>query len=334
MICHRMDIYRPEETGALVFSLNETGTIVSVFDKAINVRVSDSRLVSIVRHAAAMTPMSLLCPRFLDCEEIQPRVGQRVTFRNGILAAHGWHIDLRGTERFEGRAVIGEPFEMDAQKLGLFEKILNFSGQKDGLLGVTQDGDPRNSFVRKGREIVEKIMSNGRDQVARHLAEFSGLGPGFTPAGDDLIVGFLMGEALACREDRFISGPSSFALLQKAAKGTCDAGRTLIWMALKGRFPRFLCHAAAELSRAETTKQMLAMVTHATRYGHSSGTDALTGLLLYFKTCHRYLHHNRHRVDEPAVVHPSQRPPAKRVAWISGHRPEKQKHAVLLSLRL
>ncbi len=30
----------------------------------------------------------------------------------------------------------------------------------------------------------------------------------------------------------------------------------------------------------------------------------------------------------------SQRPPAKRVAWISGHRPEKQKHAVLRSLQL
>ena len=28
------------------------------------------------------------------------------------------------------------------------------------------------------------------------------MGPGFTPAGDDLIVGFLMGETLARREDR------------------------------------------------------------------------------------------------------------------------------------
>jgi hypothetical protein len=74
-----MDIFRPEETGALVFSLDESGTIVSVFDKAINIRVSDRRLVSIVRHAAAMTPMSVLCPRLLDRGE-SFGIGQRVSF--------------------------------------------------------------------------------------------------------------------------------------------------------------------------------------------------------------------------------------------------------------
>ena len=306
MTCRRMDIYRPEETGALVFGLEEAGTIVSAFDKAINVRVSDRRLVSIVRHPSTMTPMSLLCPRLLDCEEIRPRVGQRVTLGNGILATEGWHIDTRGTERFEGRPVADKPFGMDKKRLDLFEKVLHFSGQKDGLLGITQNGQPRNSFVRKGREVVEKIMSGGKARIARHLAEFTGLGPGFTPAGDDLIVGFLMGETLARREDRLMPDPSSFTLLLKAAQGTCDAGRTLIWMALEGRFPRFLCRAATGLSRAETTKEMLAMVTHATRYGHSSGTDALTGLLLYFKTLQRYRRRNRHRADGPAVVHPQQ----------------------------
>ena len=316
MICHRMDIYRPEETGALVFSLNETGTIVSVFGKAINVRVSDGRLVSIVRHAAAMTPMSVLCPRLLDSREIL-RIGQRVTLSDGILAADGWHLDMRGSLRFEGHPTVEKPFCMDAQKLDLFEKILHFSGQKDGLLGITRDGESRNSFVQKGREIVEKIIYHDRAQLACHLAEFTGLGPGFTPAGDDLIGGFLMGEALAQTEHRLfldampvarclMPDMNSKAILWNAAAGTCDAGRTLIWMALRRHFPRFLCRAAAELGRAETSKDMLAMVTHATRYGHTSGTDALTGLLLYFKTCLRHLDQDRRRINTPTDVRPKQ----------------------------
>jgi len=299
LICRRVDIYRPEETGALVFNLKETGTIVSVFDKAINVRVSDRRLVSIVRHAEAMAPMSVLCPKLLDSGEIL-RTGQRIILSEGLLVADDWHLDTHGSDRFEGHPTIVKPFCMDAQKLDLFEKILHFSGQKDGLLGVTRDGEPRNNFVRKGREIVEKII---------------GLGPGFTPAGDDLIGGFLMGEALARNEHRLfldampvtqglVSDRKFRTILWNAAAETCDAGRTLIWMALRGHFPRFLCRAAAELSRAETSKDMLAVVTRATRYGHTSGTDALTGLLLYFKTCLRHLHHDRRRINKPTDVRP------------------------------
>ncbi|MGD9248740.1 MAG: DUF2877 domain-containing protein [Desulfobacteraceae bacterium] len=312
MIYHRMDIFRPEETGALVFSLDESGTIVSVFDKAINIRVSDRRLVSIVRHAAAMTPMSVLCPRLLDRGE-SFGIGQRVSFSDGILAADGWHLDMRGSSRFEGHPTVDKPFCMDAQKLDLFEKILHFSGQKDGLLGITLDGEPRNRFVGQGRKIVQKIQTHDTAQLARHLAEFTGLGPGFTPAGDDLISGFLMGEALAQTEHRLfldavpvarclMPDTTSKAVLWKAAAGTCDAGRTLIWMALRRHFPRFLCRAAAELGRAETSKDMLAMVTHATRYGHTSGTDALTGLLLYFKTRLRHIHHDRRRIHSPTDV--------------------------------
>ena len=298
MICHRMDINPPEETGALVFSFDETGTIVSVSDKAVNVRVSDRRLVSIVRNAAAMTPMSVHCPVLLDCGKFQHKTGQRVTLADGILEADGWRLDMNIAKRFEGHPAVVKPIEMETRMLDLFDKILHLSGQKDGLLGVTREGEPRNSFVGKGREIVKKIMSNGRAQVARHLAEFAGLGPGFTPAGDDLIGGFLMGETLARPEERLFSEASAFAHLAKATEGTCDAGRTLIWMALNRRFPRFLCRAAAELSRAESTKEMLALVTHATRYGHSSGTDALTGLLVYYKTCHFYRQQNRRRTDE------------------------------------
>lgn len=304
MIRHRMDIYRPEETGALVFDLDETGTIVSVFDKAINVRVSGNRLVSIVRGAAAMTPMSILCPVLF--EKTPTRIGQAVRFADGILETDRWSINACVSKRYEGYPAGVKPFEVGTRKLELFERILQFSGQKDGLLGVIQTGEPRNRFVPKGREIVEKIMSNGRTRIIRHVAEFAGLGPGFTPAGDDLIAGFLMGQALARREGRLFPHDAAVAHLLKAAEGTCDAGRTLIWMALEGRFPRFLCQAAAKLSRAETPLEMLTMVTHATRYGHSSGTDALTGLLLSFKTRFRYLHHNRCRIIARTGVRPKQ----------------------------
>jgi hypothetical protein len=302
-----MDIYRPEETGAWVFGLDEPGTIVSVSDKAVNIRVADRRLVSIVRHGSAMTAMSVLCPRLLDSSEvIQSGPGQRITLAEGIIAADGWHMDTRGTERFEGHPAVDTPFEMDTHKLDRFEKILHFAGQKEGLLGIARHGRPGNSFVRRGRKIVEKIMSHNRKHIARHLAEFSGLGPGFTPAGDDLIGGFLMGETLARRENRLFSDRSALAPVLKASDGTCDAGRTLIWMALEGRFPRFLCRAVVELRHAETAKDLLAMVTNATRYGHSSGTDALTGLHLYHKISQRHLDNNRQRTNAPSDVHPRQ----------------------------
>lgn len=315
MTRRKINIHRPVETGAWVSGLDETGTIVSAFDKAVNIRVSDRRLVSIVRQATAMTPMGVHCPSLLDGKGFRLGIGMTVTFAKGIAAADGWRMDTRGTKRFEGYPAVEKPLGVDTHKLDRFEKILHFSGQKDGLLGITRNGEPRNRFIGKGRKIVDKIMSCDSAHIARHLAEFAGLGPGFTPAGDDLIGGFLMGESLVAREHRLFPDelpvtrrPTLYgdpkSVLLKAAEGTNDAGRTLIWMALMGRFPKFLCRAAVSLHRAETAKDMLAMVTRATRYGHTSGTDALTGLLLYLKTRHRHLKHSRPQIEASIDAHP------------------------------
>ena len=295
----KLDICRPEETGALIFGLDETGSIVSVFDKAVNIRISDRRLVSIVRHTHAMTPMSIHCPRkLLDSKKAFLRVGSQVRFQHGTLTMEVFQLDLRLSKQFEGHPVAVNPMEMDVSKTDLFERVLHFVGRRDGLLGITRTGESRNAFTEKGRQIFQKLTSGNRSQIAYHLAEFTGLGPGFTPSGDDLICGFLLGETLTQAECQRFPQASSYkehltltqkekAILWQAADSTSDAGRTLIWMALKGRFPRFLYLAADALTTADTAKEMLAMVTTATQCGHTSGTDALTGLLLYFKVSHR-----------------------------------------------
>ncbi len=309
MIKDPKHIIWPEETGDLicndrVSNIGETGTIVSVFDKAINIRISNGLLVSLIKSPQAMTPLSICCSkgfsRFKD-NAFQIKVGQTVNFGPRGLTINRVFIDITRAKRFSG---LPDPLlELFATppKVERFEKILNFAGQKGGLLGIFNPEQTDLMFVQKGALIAEKNLFQSASQRIECLSEFAGLGPGFTPSGDDLICGYLLGE-------KIVKVPLLYRFngldekqkdsIWTAAAHTNDGGRTLIWMALQGRFPRFLLETAGQLACAESAKDILAIVAAASKHGHTSGTDTMVGLLLYLKIALVNYRHKCSRDDQ------------------------------------
>jgi hypothetical protein len=118
----------------------------------------------------------------------------------------------------------------------------------------------------------------------RRLSQLIGLGPGFTPSGDDFIAGALAGERMSQ-----IFGQPGFAIdkgeLRTSLCKTNDAGKTLLWQALQGHFPCYLTEAVKGLSRAGGPHDLARVVSRATVHGETSGTDALAGLLWYLDAC-------------------------------------------------
>ncbi len=129
------------------------------------------------------------------------------------------------------------------------------------------------------------------------LSRLVGLGVGMTPSGDDFLVGFLAARALAGRD-----GPDQQArgIIEERTGGTTPVGATIVRQALAGHFPGYLIdvvHALVALT-ATTNDSMgsiaagagwsvAALVDAAARHGHSSGLDALTGLLFGLTTSGR-----------------------------------------------
>jgi hypothetical protein len=67
--------------------------------------------------------------------------------------------------------------------------------------------------------------------------------------------------------------------LRVALNRTSDAGKTLLWQALQGRFPSYLIKTVRAVSRAKGRAEIDDAVERAVRRGATSGTDALTGFV-------------------------------------------------------
>lgn len=106
-----------------------------------------------------------------------------------------------------------------------------------------------------------------------------GLGPGVTPSGDDILIGFLAGLwSLAGGNGPLLSFIHSFgnALVQLATQ-TSEISRTYLYHAAQGQFSSSLSNLAGAIARGSGLEQA---APSAMRIGHSSGMDSVTGLLI------------------------------------------------------
>lgn len=290
-------IQQPHEAGQLVCGLAEKGRVVSIFDKAVNILISKRLLVSLVDRPSAMTPMSVNCPDVfngLKSQQLKLKVGDTVEIRQGCLTIRQLHIDTRNADCFNGIIKSDQADGIGSDTISNFHRILCLIGKEGSMLGVIDPAKIDTPFVKKAVQIKDRLLSCKQSRMAENLAGFVGLGTGFTPSGDDLICGFLLGEKVLAqssqgkknKELKLKLAPFNDAdkkIILDATAGTNDGGRTLIWMALQGRFPRILLDAALGLLRAGGSKDILKVITAAIRCGHTSGTDALVGFFLYFQ---------------------------------------------------
>lgn len=109
-----------------------------------------------------------------------------------------------------------------------------------------------------------------------------GLGSGLTPSGDDLLLGFLAG--LWCgvwnkRERMHFLGNLGDAVI-RLSRGTNDISRAYLSHAARGQVSSRLADLAGAICRGENSDRLPALVESAMRIGHTSGMDAVTGLLI------------------------------------------------------
>lgn len=124
---------------------------------------------------------------------------------------------------------------------------------------------------------TEQFNSEGSIQAAEKMI---GLGPGVTPAGDDLLIGFLAGLwSTSAKNPGRLSFIQSFgARLMEVAKQTNLISRTYLYHASHGRFSSSLSNLTESMAHGSENIQDTAEV--AMRVGHSSGMDSVTGLLI------------------------------------------------------
>lgn len=277
--------------GQAVPRANFDAVIHSVFDSAVNLRLfHEDRLVTVLLSEHYELPQGIRIAR-KDVPLRSLAVGHRAATRGGILRFHSspLTIDLRGARVWKCR-VPHLNLDMSAhfakQGWSTAWLLLN-KGQRLYHTEIIAE----NLLGRNTGSIVSKRVSVSVAQLVAAAEEFDvqtaiqaaqnmiGLGPGVTPSGDDILIGFLAGLwSLASENQELLSFIRSFgnALLQLTAQ-TSGISRTYLHHATQGQFSSSLSNLAEAIARGRDVDRTLQI---AMRVGHSSGMDSVTGLLI------------------------------------------------------
>lgn len=278
-----------DEVGAFVRSRRGQGRVVSVHAAAINVRWPDGLLMSIVEKTCRMTSLSLCAPSLFQGARPKSHaslMGNAVALKEDSLLLDGLCLDMKAARLWEGLLPEDQIGGCCREKVSLIREALLSTGRKEGLLGMLGGLPETNPFVRYAFQRLEPTssMQPGEPRL-QELASLIGLGPGFTPSGDDFITGVLAGERIG-RTVRGRKHPVP-AVEEQPIRSclwkTNDAGRTLLWMALQGHFPGYLVEAVKGLAGVSKDRDAGDVVADAAAHGETSGTDALAGLVWYLE---------------------------------------------------
>jgi hypothetical protein len=269
-------------TGTGVPSGRFTGVVHSVFRQACNVRTDGGGLLTLLGSELGNAPhgIRIELPSGLAFSD-RLRAGQRVGCRAAVLRIAGadFEVGLSGANRWRS--------ELDALGTDLSrpEVARAWHVAWDALAqhGRRLGEDPLTEVVRtRGLALARASRTFSAAEAAAAVRRLIGCGPGLTPAGDDLIVGFLAGLWSTRGGDparrRFLDALA--AIVTAAAEATGDISRAYLQHATRGSVAEPLARLARAISESRALPEVERAAGDALRVGHTSGGDGVFGLLI------------------------------------------------------
>jgi hypothetical protein len=284
--------------GYAVPSVDFEASVHSAFRAAINLRPSGgSELLTLVTSSEADLPQGIRVEAPKDFSFEIPHTGGPATCRDGSLRLNSLTIELRGAQRWKCdlpalMADVSDPVASTAWSLvwNALNEQQNLSGSDLVAEELFQSGkSARTSVSHKAGAAMRDLVNAARqykliDPYA--VNSLIGLGSGLTPSGDDLLVGYLAGlwSTVQNKSERaqFVSdlGKTIVCLSRR----TNDISRTYLYHAARGQVSSRLANLAKAICHGENPGRLLETAESAVQVGHTSGLDAVTGLLIGLAT--------------------------------------------------
>jgi hypothetical protein len=254
------------------------GVVRSVFVNAAILTVGDG-LVTLVTAAAGGLPgaVNVAVPRGFNFMDFIA-VGAAAASRAGVLRFAGSvaSIDLREARQWRScLRAISLDFRNPAVESAWrsVAAALRTDGRSDAIARLA-----RGDILLLGAATRHFDLESAEQAAARLI----GLGAGATPAGDDLIVGYLAGlwSSIAGIPARAVFAAGLGAALLSLAKQTNDHSGVYLAAAAAGEASERLAAVAACIAGGSTPTTLAEAAAAAIAVGHSSGADGVLGLLL------------------------------------------------------
>lgn len=265
--------------------------VQSAFDTAVNLRLADEdRLITLLISDGYELPQGIrVWTKDLSLQTLTP--GLRAVSRDGILRfdsspltvdmrrAHVWRCRVSELNLNMRRLATQQAWSAAWDLLNEEQRIRNADLVADDLL-QTGTGSPLSQRIGKpAMSLVASADEFDIQAAIRSARQMIGLGPGVTPSGDDILIGFLAGLWSMAGESRekltFIR--SFGADLLELAGQTSEISRTYLMHAAQGQFSSSLSYLAEAIATGGGVEES---IRSAMLVGHSSGADSVTGLLM------------------------------------------------------
>ncbi|RPJ26330.1 MAG: DUF2877 domain-containing protein [Chloroflexi bacterium] len=274
---------------------NFDAAVHSVFQSALNLRLNgENNLLTLLASGEGDLPqgMQLDTPEGFSFEEFQ--TGELAVCKEDILhfenssltvqlsGARRWKCDLPALEFDPRDPAVSAAWSFVWEALNERQRLSEAEIIVEELLRSNESA--RAGVPRKAGEAMRDLISAARryDLDTSAVSALIGLGSGLTPSGDDLLVGYLAGRWCtvqgASERAQFIASLGE-TIIQLSSQ-TNDISRTYLYHAVQAQVSSRLANLAETICRGENPEPLSEIAEAAMRVGHTSGMDAVTGLLI------------------------------------------------------
>lgn len=270
-----------------------TARVIAVFDRSFYLQ-TDEQVICVADSGLYDGPINLLVPRADGVPnwcDLGAFVEQRWTVEGGSLKSMDEphvSIDLRPSVPWEPLSVCPPGRDQVLSGLAYLKKTLASRYQPDGLLRLVLTGidEPIGIIERAAARPLQGLseaaviwLRDGHANITASLKKLIGLGPGLTPSGDDLIAGLLIAA-------HYLDKSEAASALWRDVQGTVRSQTNAISFAHLSAAGQGLgaapLHALLAALIENRDDHMIEALDAASRIGHSSGFDAVAGLLILF----------------------------------------------------
>lgn len=243
------------------------GTVASVHREAVNVSVSDDSgdyVVSLIRNAAHWTELAIAVADRYWPAITGARPSDPIALRSdGCLLVSNQAGPITVTA-----ARSPQPVALESIRSGVLAEVSNTLVARHHSRGFVALLAPDTTGDRFAQRAAVRIAAWRPDDTTP-LTALVGLGAGFTPSGDDFLSGVLLAERLSG------TALADHDTIRQVLPTTAPAGSSLLRVALAGYPPAYQLRIVQALLQADGA----AALAEAEVHGHSSGLDALAGVL-------------------------------------------------------
>lgn len=268
----------------------------SLFRRSVNLQTeSSSGLLTLTAFSQPDLPQGIRLEADNDSCFDKVSMGEHVYCQEGILSfqAAPLRVELRGARRWKcdlpalhvNMADLATSQAWSCVWQALNDRQIQAEAEiVAGKLFKTRGESGMIATRKTGQALCKLVLATRTCDMAAVLAagELVGLGTGLTPTGDDLLVGYLAGLWCTVQEDtdrRDFVARLGWAIID-LSQGTNDISRTYLFHAAQGQVSSHLLELARAIGDGGETDRLIKIAEVAMQMGHTSGMDAVTGLML------------------------------------------------------